>query len=152
MISGGAFTSMTAESCVARGDVRFLPSMTVDRMKADVRRIIAEVCAETPGLSGDVRTFAHQWPYEIPVNDPVVQSLIAAHAEVVGTAPEVTSGLPSGAFITDAADMIRHGIPTAVYGPGDWNTIPDESIPISDLVTAAQVYAQLCADIISQPR
>ena len=90
MISGGAFTSMTAESCVARGDVRYLPSMTVDGMKADVRRIIADVCAETPGLSGDVRTFAHQWPYEIPVNDPV-QSLIAAHAEVVGTAPEVTS-------------------------------------------------------------
>jgi acetylornithine deacetylase/succinyl-diaminopimelate desuccinylase-like protein len=152
MISGGAFTSMTAESCVARGDVRYLPSMTVDGMKADVRRIIADVCAETPGLSGDVRTFAHQWPYEIPVNDPVVQSLIAAHAEVVGTAPEVTSGLPSGAFITDAADMIRHGIPTALYGPGDWNTIPDESIPISDLVTAAQVYAQLCTGIISQPR
>ena len=48
--------------------------------------------------------------------------------------------------------MIRHGIPTALYGPGDWNTIPDESIPISDLVTAAQVYAQLCTGIISQPR
>ena len=52
----------------------------------------------------------------------------------------------------DEDDMIRHGIPTAVYGPGDWNTIPDESIPISDLVTAARVYAQVCAGIISQPR
>ena len=85
-------------------------------------------------------------------DDPVVQSLIAAHAEVVATPPEVTTGLPSGAFITDAADMIRHGIPTVVYGPGDWNTIPDESIPIPDLVTAAEVYAQLCAGIVSQRR
>jgi acetylornithine deacetylase/succinyl-diaminopimelate desuccinylase-like protein len=152
MIAGGAFTSMTAESCLARGDIRFLPSMSVDGMKADIRRIIDAVCAETPGLSGDVRTFAHQWPYEIAVSDPVVQSLIAAHAEVVGTPPEVTSGLPSGAFITDGADMVRHGIPTALYGPGDWNTNPDESIPISDLVTAARVYARLCADIISQNR
>jgi acetylornithine deacetylase/succinyl-diaminopimelate desuccinylase-like protein len=152
MIAGGAFTSMTAESCLARGDIRFLPSMSVDGMKADIRRIIDAVCAETPGLSGDVRTFAHQWPYEIAVSDPVVQSLIAAHAEVVGTPPEVTSGLPSGAFITDGADMVRHGIPTALYGPGDWNTNPDESIPISDLVTAARVYALLCADIISQNR
>jgi acetylornithine deacetylase/succinyl-diaminopimelate desuccinylase-like protein len=152
MIAGGAFTSMTAESCLARGDIRFLPSMSVDGMKADIRRIIGEVCAETPGLGGDVRTFAHQWPYEIAVSDPVVQSLIAAHAEVVGTPPEVTSGLPSGAFITDGADMVRHGIPTALYGPGDWNTNPDESIPISDLVTAARVYARLCADIISQNR
>ena len=152
MISGGAFTSMTAESCLARGDVRYLPAMTVDGMKSDVRRIIAEVCAETPGLSGGVRTFAHQWPYEIPADAPVVKSLIAAHTEAIGLPPELTTGLPSGAFITDAADMIRHAIPTVVYGPGDWNTIPDESIPIADLVSAAQVYARLCSDIISRRR
>lgn len=152
MISGGAFTSMTAESCLARGDVRYLPAMTVDGMKMDVRRIIAEVCAETPGLSGEVRTFAHQWPYQIPADAPVVQDLIAAHTAVVASPPEVTTGLPSGAFITDAADMIRHAIPTVVYGPGDWNTIPDESIPIADLVSAAKVYARLCSDIVSRRR
>jgi acetylornithine deacetylase/succinyl-diaminopimelate desuccinylase-like protein len=151
-IAGGAFTSMTAESCLARGDVRYLPAMTVDGMKADVRRIIADVCAEMPGLSGDVRTFAQQWPYEIAADAPVVQSLIAAHTDVAGTPPVVTTGLPSGAFITDAADMIRSGIPTVVYGPGDWNTIPDESIPVRDLVTAAEVYARLCADVISRRR
>ncbi|MGH2615530.1 MAG: M20 family metallopeptidase [Thermomicrobiales bacterium] len=152
MIAGGAFTSMTAESCLARGDVRYLPTMTVDGMKADVRRIIAEVCAAMPGLSGEVHTFAQQWPYQMSAQDPVVQSLIAAHTEVVGSPPEVTTGLPAGAFITDAADMVRHAIPTVVYGPGDWNTIPDESIPIRDLVTAARVYATLCSDIVSQQR
>jgi acetylornithine deacetylase/succinyl-diaminopimelate desuccinylase-like protein len=152
MISGGAFTSMSAESCLARGDVRYLPSMTVDGMKADVRRIIDAVCREMPGLSGEVRTFAQQWAYQIDVEAPVVQALIAAHTAVVGSPPPVTSGLPSGAFITDAADMMRYGIPTALYGPGDWNTTPDESIPIRDLVTAAGVYATLCADIVSQPR
>jgi acetylornithine deacetylase/succinyl-diaminopimelate desuccinylase-like protein len=152
MIQGGAFTSMTAESCLARGDVRYLPSMSVDGMKADARRIIAEVCAEMPGLTGDVRTFAQQWPYAIAADAPVVKNLITAHTAVVGAAPEVTSGLPSGAFITDAADMMRHDIPTVVYGPGDWNTIPDESIPARDLITAAEVYAALCADVISEHR
>lgn len=152
MIAGGAFTSTTAESCLARGDVRFLPTMSADQMKQDVRRIIAEVCAEMPGLSGNVRTFAKQWPFEIELDAPVIQSLIAAHTDVVGSPPEVTSGLPAGAFITDAADMVRHGIPTAVYGPCNWNTIPDESVPIGDLVTAAMVYARLGADITSQPR
>jgi acetylornithine deacetylase/succinyl-diaminopimelate desuccinylase-like protein len=152
MIQGGAFTSMTAESCLARGDVRYLPSMSVDGMKADARRIIAEVCAEMPGLTGDVRTFAQQWPYTIAADAPVVKNLITAHTAVVGAAPEVTSGLPSGAFITDAADMMRHDIPTVVYGPGDWNTIPDESIPARDLITAAEVYAALCADVISEHR
>jgi acetylornithine deacetylase/succinyl-diaminopimelate desuccinylase-like protein len=151
-ITGGAYSSMTAESCLARGDVRYLPTMTVDGMKADLRRIITEVCAAMPGLRGEVRTFAHQWPYEIAREAPVVEALIAAHTEVIGSTPEVATGLPSGAFITDAADMIRHGIPTVVYGPGDWNTTPDESIPIRDLVTAANVYASLSADVVSRSR
>jgi acetylornithine deacetylase/succinyl-diaminopimelate desuccinylase-like protein len=152
MIAGGAFTSMTAESCQARGDIRYLPTMSVDGMKQDVRRVIADVCAEMPGLSGEVRTFAHQWPFEIAEDASVVQSLIAAHTEVTGSPPQTTVGLPAGAFITDAADMIRHDIPTVVYGPGDWNTTPDESIPVRDLAIAASVYAALCADIIARPR
>ena len=152
MIEGGAYTSMTAESCLARGDIRFLPTMTIDGMKRDVRRIIDAVCVEMPGLSGDVRTFAQQWPYQISPDEPVVQGLVAAHTDVTGSPPELTSGLPSGAFITDAADMVRHGIPTVLYGPGDWNTAPNESIPIRDLVTAAKVYAATCADVVTTPR
>lgn len=152
MIEGGAFTSMTAEQCVARGDVRFLPSMSVDGMKADLRRLVSDVCRDMPGLSGEVRTFAKQWPYEVAEDDPIVKTLITAHEAVVGRPPEITSGLPSGAFITDGADMRRHGIATALYGPCDWNTIPDESVPIADLVTAARVYARMCGDIISSPR
>lgn len=152
MIAGGAFTSMTAESCLARGDIRFLPAMSVDGMKRDIRRIIDEVCAGMPGLSGEVRTFAQQWPYQIAADAQVVRSLMAAHAAVTGAPPEATTGLPSGAFITDAADMVRNGIPTVVYGPGDWNTIPDESIPVADLATAARVYAELCGEVITQRR
>jgi acetylornithine deacetylase/succinyl-diaminopimelate desuccinylase-like protein len=64
----------------------------------------------------------------------------------------VTTGLPSGAFITDAADMVRHGIPTVVYGPADWNTTPDEGVKIEDLVTAARVYAAACTDVITTRR
>ena len=151
-IQGGAYASMTAEECVARGDIRFLPSMTIDGMKRDVRRIIDDVCAELPGLSGEVRTFARQWPYHVSADEPVVRSLIAAHTEVTGRAPELTTGLPAGAFITDAADMVRHGIPTALYGPGDWNTAPNERIPIRDLVTAAKVYAATCAAVVTTER
>ena len=47
------------------------------------------------------------------------RALLNAHARVTGRRPKVTSGLPSGAFITDAADMVRRGIPTAIYGPAD---------------------------------
>jgi acetylornithine deacetylase/succinyl-diaminopimelate desuccinylase-like protein len=88
----------------------------------------------------------------MPEDASIVQSVINAHARVTGSRPVVTSGLPSGAFITDAADMVRRGIPTAIYGPADWNTTADEGIPVAELVTAARVYAVACAEAVAQPR
>src|SRR5262249_2871701 len=120
--------------------------------KADLRRVIDGVCAEMPGLSGRVSTMVVQRPYEIAADAPVVRSLAAAHAQVTGRPAELTSGLPAGAFITDAADLVRAAIPTIVYGPADWRTDPDEGIAIEDLVTAARVYAATCADMASQTR
>ena len=151
-MAGGGAASSTAERCLIQGDVRYLPTMAIDRMKADVRRVVERACAGTPGLSGRVRTVRHQWPYQMSEDAPVVQSVIAAHALVTGQRPRVTSGLPAGAFITDAADMVRRGIPTAIYGPADWNTIVNEGIPIADLVTAARVYAAATMDLTSRPR
>jgi len=151
-VGGGGHTSSTAGECVLRGDVRYLPSMTVEGMKADLARVCAAVCAEMPGLSAEVRTSVFQRPYQIDPRAPVVQSLVAAHAQVTGRRPELTTGLPAGAFITDAADLVRAGTPTALYGPCDWTTEPDEGVAIADLVTAARVYAALCADLTARPR
>ena len=151
-ISGGGHTSSTAGECIARGDVRFLPGMTVDGMRADVQRVVDAVCAETPGLSGRVRTSVVQRPYEIAADAPIVRSLVEAHRRVRGSPPESSTGLPAGAFITDAADLQRAGISTALYGPGDWRTDPDEGIPVADLVDAAHIFALTCADVVSRPR
>jgi acetylornithine deacetylase/succinyl-diaminopimelate desuccinylase-like protein len=151
-ISGGGAASSTAERCIAQGDVRFLPSMSVDQMKVDLQRIVARVCAETPGLSGRVRTVRSQRSYEMSADAPIVQSIVAAHTLVTGRPPTITSGLPSGAFITDAADMVGRGIPTAIYGPAAWNTVANEGVPIADLVTAARVYAAACADVTAKRR
>jgi acetylornithine deacetylase/succinyl-diaminopimelate desuccinylase-like protein len=151
-IAGGGAASSTAEKCIAQGDLRFLPGMDLDQMKADLRRVVERVCAETPGLAGKVRTVRHQWSYQMPEDAPVVQSVIAAHELVTGKRPAIRDGLPSGAFITDAADMLRRGIPTAIYGPADWNTTADEGIPIADLVTASRVYAAAGADLTARPR
>jgi acetylornithine deacetylase len=151
-IQGGGAASSTAERCIAQGDVRFLPMMSIDQMKRDLQRVVERVCNETPGLSGKISTVRHQWSYDMPEDAPVVQSVVNAHARVTGARPTITSGLPSGAFITDAADMVRRGIPTAIYGPAAWNTTADEGIPIADLVTASRVYAIACADLTSRPR
>ena len=44
---------------------------------------------------------------------------------------------------------MRLGIPTVVYGPGDWKVEPDERIRVDDLLTATRVYALTIARIIS---
>ena len=64
-----------------------------------------------------------------------------AHADVSGSEAVVSAGLPVSGYVTDSSDFLRHGIPTAVYGPGDWTVDPDERIRIDDLVTATRVYA-----------
>ena len=151
-IQGGGLASSTAERCIAQGDLRFLPTMSVDQMRADFRRIVDTVCSKTPILSGKVRTVRQQWSYEISGQDPVVRSVVSAHELVTGRPLTVTEGLPAGSFITDAADMVRRGIPTAIYGPADWNTTPNEGIPIADLVTAARVYAAATIDVTTRRR
>jgi acetylornithine deacetylase/succinyl-diaminopimelate desuccinylase-like protein len=65
-----------------------------------------------------------------------------AHTGVIGQPPRITTDLPAGAFATDAADMMRVGVPTAVYGPCEWRSVPDERARVADLLLAARVYAQ----------
>lgn len=151
-VSGGEGPSMTAEECIIRGDIRFLPTMSLDQMKSDLGNTVNEVCEDIPGLTGRVITYAQQWPYEVSPDEQIIKTLASAYKKVTGNDAELTRGLPCGAFITDAADMIRHNIPTALFGPGDWNTVPNENILITDLLNASKIYANTCAEIISKKR
>jgi len=151
-VDGGEYNTMTAARATARGDARWLPSMSVDGMKADLQRVVDQVCAEMPGLSGKVSTFRQQWPYETSVEEPVVQRVIRAHTREFGRAPKITTGLPLSRGITDTADIVRRGIPAALYGPSEWRTEPDEGIAVRDLVGCARVYAATCAESVTQRR
>lgn len=75
-----------------------------------------------------------------------------AHARVTGRRPRLTTDLPAGPFVTDAADMIRVGIPTVVYGPCEWRMVPDARARVADLHLAAQVYAQSALAVCGERR
>lgn len=148
-LQGGEASCFTAQTCTATGDVRFLPTMSIDGLKDDFNRAIGEVCSEVTGLSASVRTVAQQWPYEISSDNPVLEVIADAHHAITGAPVAYTGGLPGGAYITDAADMVRHGIPTVIYGPGTWNTEEDEFIEVEELVTAARVYSAAIREVVS---
>ena len=63
-----------------------------------------------------------------------------SYKKVRGSEIEVTTKMPTQAFVTDTADMSAIGLEALVFGPGDWKYLPDEFISIKDMGDAAQIY------------
>lgn len=148
-INGGTAASRTAARCTARGDVRITPGMTADTLSADFRAVIAGLAAADPDFRADVRTLVYQRPFKIDADATVVALTAQAHRDVTGEEPELSSGLPVSSYVTDSADIVRHGIPTVVYGPSNWRMVPDERISIAEMATATRVYALAAARVVT---
>ena len=148
-INGGTAASRTADRCTARGDVRIIPGMTPETLTADFRKVFADIAATDPDFRADLRTLVYQRPFRIEPDAPVVAVTAHAHRDVTGDEPARSSGLPVSSYVTDSADIVRHGIPTIVYGPSDWRVVPDERISIAEMVTATKVYALAAARVVT---
>lgn len=148
-ISGGTAASRTANQCTVRGDVRIVPGMTAETLTGDFNAIIADLAADDPEFRADVRTLVYQRPFRIDPDASVVKLTGQAHHDVTGESPVTSTGLPVCSYVTDSSDIVRHGIPTVVYGPSNWRMVPDERINIAEMVTAAKVYALAAARVIT---
>jgi acetylornithine deacetylase len=148
VLEAGPAPSRTPARCTARADVRYGPDMTPASMRRDILNYLQQRQSEDPELKVELAEVVRQRPYRIAPDAPIVRTLLDA-AEAVGAPTRVSDGLPASAYVTDAPDFMRLGVPTVVYGPGDWKVEPDERIRIADMVTAARVYAQTVARIVS---
>ena len=148
-INGGTAASRTANRCTARGDVRIVPGMTAETLSADFRRVIAGIAADDSEFRADFRTLVYQRPFQIDADSPVVALTAQAHRDVTGEEPETSTGLPVCSYVTDSSDIVRHGIPTVVYGPSNWRMVSDERISIAEMVTATKVYALAAARVVT---
>jgi acetylornithine deacetylase len=152
-LAGGTGASVTAAECVIEGDIRYPPSVSPDEIRAAVGDVVrASVRAEGGRFRPRVYQSRIQRPFVADPNWPIVRCLAEAHRAETDADVVFTKGLPAGAYITDAADMAKHGIPTVIYGPGDWRLIPDERISISEMTTAAQVYARTVVEWVTTRR
>jgi acetylornithine deacetylase len=140
-ISGGDAANKTAASCTIRGDVRLSDGMTQDSVIEDIRAMLEELRAEDPAFEAEVRPIVYQRPFRATPDSEAVRLVAEAHADTSGESATLTDQPPASVFVTDAADLARAGITTAVYGPGDWQLMADEHISIEDMRTAARVYA-----------
>jgi acetylornithine deacetylase/succinyl-diaminopimelate desuccinylase-like protein len=150
IIDGGSTASTVAETCTAKGDVRIVPSMTADSLRADVERLISRLASDDPELEAEVRTLTYQRPFRVGADTPLVRLVADLHALATRNDAEISADLPVAAYVTDSSDLALRGIPTVIYGPGDWRQDPDERIRIPDMVVAAKVYASAAAFITTQ--
>jgi acetylornithine deacetylase len=145
-ISGGTGAALSAVECVVEGDVRYPVAESAAKVGEAIEAVVR---AHAPSGRASVYRSRYQRPFVSDADWPIVRLLAQSHRRYTGLDPSFTKGLPAGAYISDAADMVRCGIPTVVYGPGDWRMIPDERISITEMCTAAEVYALTVMEWIS---
>jgi len=121
-----------------RGDVRTVPGMTRQTVRTDLEALVARV--GTGDVRARVRIISEVWPFVADRDNAAIRAVSAAHTLVRGSAPEFASGLEQHAFVTDAPDLARFGLPAVGYGPGPWRYHADEFIELDELLDAPRIY------------
>ena len=147
VMRAGEWSVTYPASCSITSAVLFPPAFADahgfgSRVRDEVREWIGRACAADPWLAEHPPSF--DWsadipPMEIPPDDPIVQTVLAASAEV--GEPARLGGLDS--WYDGATYTMSAATPSVGFGPrsiSDAHTI-DESVPIDDLVRCAQAIA-----------
>lgn len=146
-IRGGVATNVIPASAEATVDIRYLPSQDLRQIINELRELVRSVQRENPGLEVAIEPIASDPPTEVSPEDPVVRALVSVIREVTGSQPKLI-GI-GGATV--AKHCISHGIPTAVFGPGDSKEAhaANESVSIDSLIKAAKIYALTILNLLS---
>lgn len=122
-------------------DIRTIPGMTEEQVKADIQRFLDDAMAADPDLHATLEWHLMVGATEIDGADPVVSHLSDAAEAVLGRRPRLDAfpGATDAAFIQTAA-----GIPCiASFGPGMLPRAhsPNEDMNASGAAEAAMIYA-----------
>lgn len=117
-------------------DVRTIPGVDHQEIAGRVGALTAR-----DGIAAEVSILVDRPAVDVPVDDPVVVALAAAHRAVTGAEP-VYGGVPGS---TDGT-VLTHwgGIPSVVYGPGGkWIAHQaDEYVEVAEIVQCTRVFAE----------
>ncbi len=140
-VRAGDWASSVPDTLVAEGRYGVAVGEDVDAARRAFELAIARAAAADPWLAGhppDVEWWGGRFdPAVTAVEDPIVTAVAGSLAAVTGSAPPV-EGVTYGADMRLLVNVAR--IPTVLFGPGDVRVahMPDEYVPIDDLLAAAQ--------------
>lgn len=140
-VRAGDWPSSVPDLLVAEGRLGVALDETVEEARADLER-----CLEAIGHPVEVQWWGGQFaPGVLPSGSPLLDQVSAVHRSLTGADPAV-HGVPYG---SDLRLLTAAGIPAVHYGPGDVREAhaPDESVPVSELVTTTQALVLLAAEV-----
>lgn len=137
-------------ACQVYLDRRLVVGETEQTVRDELARIIAGKNAEweigvlhRQTWTGEAITYEplHQ-AWQISLEHPLAQALQAAYAETFGAPPDRYGFWD---FSTNAVAVVRLGIPTIGFGPGDSKLahMRDERCPVDEIIDACAVYTGL---------
>jgi acetylornithine deacetylase len=145
-VKGGIGPSTYSPHCRLDIERRTVPGETEAGVTAELRAIADRLGAVDPTFRATVAPTLTRAPFEISIDRPVVQAVLAAATEVLGRAPRII-GEP---YWMDAALLAGRGIETAVIGPaGGGAHAAEEWVEVGSVVALSEILAhaavRLCA-------
>lgn len=151
-IEGGSNTNVVPGKVVLKLDRRMIPEEHPAEVEAEVRALIEQAVAQSPGVKLDIKRLLLAHPMTpLPGAAPLVDAL-QKHASAVFGEPIPTSGTP---LYTDVRLYTAHGIPAAIYGAGPRTVLEsnakraDEQLVLDDLRRATQVVARALTELLA---
>ncbi|MBX3600135.1 MAG: M20/M25/M40 family metallo-hydrolase [Rubrivivax sp.] len=150
-IEGGSNTNVVPGKVVLKLDRRMIPEEDAAAVEAEVRALIEQAVAASPGVRLEIRRLLlAQSLKPLPGNRALVQAL-QRHGEAVFGHVIEESGTP---LYTDVRLYGAHGIPAVIYGAGPRTVLEsnakraDEHLQLADLQGATRVVARTLLDLL----
>ncbi|EJO32170.1 M20 family metallopeptidase [Achromobacter marplatensis] len=150
-IEGGTNTNVVPGKVSFKLDRRMIPEENATEVEADIRRIIQEAAASSPGITVEIkRLLLANSMRPLPGNEPLV-SAIQKHGEALFGEPIPAMGTP---LYTDVRLYAEAGIPGVIYGAGPRTVLEshakrnDERVVLEDLRRATKVIARTLSDLL----
>jgi acetylornithine deacetylase/succinyl-diaminopimelate desuccinylase-like protein len=132
---------MIPDECVIRVDCRPQPGVTVEQVRAEVDRCLAEAAKADPRFAAEVSLADVKSGYLARPGDEVVRLMVDAVRQVRGGEPK----LVTENWLGDTASF-GEKVPTVIFGPGGPPVYcPDEHLSVGDIHEATKVYATFAA-------
>ncbi len=156
--------NFVSDFCTVIVDVRYLPGMTSQSVKADIQRAFDAIAAADPDFRFEIemppdpkhKVFrVVMEPFDLPRDEYILQSVLRHYRTVTGGEPEgLGAVLPYSYTGDDTCHLWQAGVPCLLFGPGggsESDTIPDEYIRISDMEEVAKVLTLTALDVCNLP-